>query len=76
MSRYKPKPHTKGPDCKICCCSGATKCEEPGCEGWVHQKVVDEIEYGEDDWTWVHNYKCDTCGYKSYFYEDQEVEIE
>lgn len=68
--------HTKGKDCKTCCCSGATKCSEPGCDGWVHQDVVDEIEYGDGDWTWMHNYKCDTCGTTSYFNDEPGYEVE
>jgi len=69
-------PHVKGGNCKVCCCSGPTKCDEPGCVGFVHQDVVDEIEYLEDDWVWMHNYKCDTCGKESYFDREHEVRFE
>jgi hypothetical protein len=75
MERNK---HVKGdPRCKACCC-GTERCEEDGCDGLWHQIVVDEINWGDADWSWVHNYKCDKCGHEQYFsdYEGHRIEFE
>lgn len=68
--------HTRGANCKVCCCSGPDKCKEKDCSGFVHQNVVDEAEYADGDWDWVHNYKCDTCEFKKYYMDDLEVEFD
>lgn len=68
--------HVKGKDCKTCCCRGPSKCYEPGCNGWVHQEVADEVQVDENDWEWVHNYKCDTCGKENYYDDDYSFKIE
>lgn len=67
--------HARGQECKTCCCARPQKCEEEGCDGFVHRDVVDEIEYGEDDWAWIHNFRCDKCDYKEYPEKDAPVEF-
>ncbi len=68
--------HKRGDvNCQTCCCSGPEPCEQDGCDGLMHQDVVDEIEYG-DDWSWVHNRKCDKCGHQEYFYDEPRLEVQ
>lgn len=68
--------HKRGRNCDACCCSGPFPCDKPGCEGWVHQEVVDEVQVTEDDWEWVHNYRCDTCNFINYVVDYNKIEFE
>lgn len=49
-------------DCRVCCSDVAPKpCEEDGCNGIVHAAVTDEW-WTDDDYGWIHEYRCDLCG--------------
>ena len=75
--RYKDRPHTRGGECDQCCCKNPTPCRyTEGCKGFVHLTVADEVRMGDNDWEWIHNFRCDTCLYKDYMYEYQDYEIE
>lgn len=58
--------------CPDCCC-GTSKCNQGDCDGIAHMSVVDEVQYSDDEWEWVHDFKCDKCGFYTSYGDSEDM---